>query len=365
MTNKRKYPLAIFAIVSLVILVVSSIIVAIFGINSSIEISGGSQIEITMSYEQDGVHHDGKENAQHYVNEINKVLSNHSASVDTYIVEDKLVDTFLVVRIAQKDIKNADSIKSEIATALSIDQTRVSNVENLTSYFSNKLILYIGLALLAVLAICFFTAWLRYGILAGVSMMFMILHNFIISLALIFATRIQFSMITLCVTVALTILSTFAFAMMLERNKENSKSTQYADLDNTQKMMLATKQNNWLLVFAVVVLAMSLVFLFTPIKYMRLAGLTSLIALLVTLYSTVLMVPGLHVYLLDVAGSREKKKLSKNVETKPLRKNKTTVRKKKIASEQEESAQNKTRKTSTAAKKTKSTDSKTSSKKTK
>ncbi|MBQ8468819.1 MAG: hypothetical protein IJ542_03610 [Clostridia bacterium] len=335
--TKRKYPLAIFAIISLAIVAVSAIIVAIFGINSSVEISGGSQIEITMSYEQDGVHYDGKQNTQNYVSEINKVLANHSASIDTYVVEDKLVDTYLIVRIAQKEIKNADSIKTEIATALSIDEARVSNVENLASYFSNRLILYIGLALLAVIAICFFTAWLRYGILAGVSMIFMVLHNFIISLALVFLTRIQFSMITLCTVVALTILSTFAFASILERNRENSKSSQYAELDSNEKMMLATKQNKWLLVFAIAVLAISLVFVFTPIKYVRLAGVTSLIALAVAAYSVVLMVPAIHGYLLEMAGTREKKKLSKNVEMKP-EKTKTVSRKKKAEEPKEEPA---------------------------
>jgi len=310
--NKRKYPLGILAIISLVIIAVSAIIVAIFGINTSIEIGGGSQIEITLSYEEDSVHHDGRENTTEYVEKVKKVLKEHSASIDTYFVEDKLVETTLVIRVANRNIKNADDIKVEIANALEIDQAKVSDVQLLNSYFSNKLVLYIGLAVLAILAIGFFMGWLRYGVLAGVSLMFVILHSFIMTLALIFVSRVQFSLVGLCSAIAISILSVFALACILERYKENAKSSQYEELGYDQKLMLSTKQNAWLLILAGVMCFVSVVMICTPINYMRLAGLNILISVVVGGYSASCIGPALHGYLLELAGAKEKKRLSKN-----------------------------------------------------
>ena len=310
--NKKKYPLGILAIISLVIIAVSAIIVAIFGINTSIEIGGGSQIEITLSYEEAGVHHDGKENTTVYAEKVGKVLKNHSASIDTYFVEDKLVETTLVIRVANSNIKNAADLKVEIADALEIDEARVSEVQQLKSYFSNKLVLYVGLAILAIVAICFFMGWLRHGILAGVSLMFATLHSFIVSLAIIFVTRVQFSLVGLCSAVVLTILSVFAFACILERYKENARSSQYDELNFDQKLMLATKQNNWLVAIACVTFATALVMIFTPVAYVTLAGVNVLISLVVGGYTATFMSPALHGYLLELAGAKEKKRLSKN-----------------------------------------------------
>ena len=310
--NKKKYPLGILAIISLVIIAVSAIIVAIFGINTSIEIGGGSQIEITLSYEEAGVHHDGKENTTIYAEKVGKVLKNHSASIDTYFVEDKLVETTLVIRVANSNIKNAADLKVEIADALEIDEARVSEVQQLKSYFSNKLVLYVGLAILAIVAICFFMGWLRHGILAGVSLMFATLHSFIVSLAIIFVTRVQFSLVGLCSAVVLTILSVFAFACILERYKENARSSQYDELNFDQKLMLATKQNNWLVAIACVTFATALVMIFTPVAYVTLAGVNVLISLVVGGYTATFIAPALHGYLLELAGAKEKKRLSKN-----------------------------------------------------
>lgn len=306
--NKKKYPLLVFAIVSLVIVAVSALFVAIFGINTSIEIGGGSQIEITLSHDDT----DGRENAEQYAEKVQNVLKKHAASIDTYFVEDKLTETTLVIRMANRNIKNADDLKVEIATALEIDQSRVGNVQKLTSYFSNQSVLYVGLAILAVMVICFFMGWLRYGVLAGVSLLFAVMHSAILSFALIFATRIQFSLVGLCSVVIVSIVSVFAFACILERNKENSKSSQYDELSFDQKLMLATKQNKWLLVLAAVVFVVSLVMVLTPVNYVRLAGLNILLCLVAGSYSTVFMVPALHGYLLELAGAKEKKRLSKN-----------------------------------------------------
>lgn len=306
--NKKRYPLLVFAIISLVVIAVSALFVAIFGINTSIEIGGGSQIEITLSHDDT----DGRENAESYAAKVNNVLKQHGASIDTYFVEDKLTETTLVVRVANRDIKNAADLKVEIATALEIDEARVSNVQKLTSYFSNRSVLYVGLAILAVMIICFFMGWLRYGILAGVSLLFAIMHSAILSFALIFATRVQFSLVGLCSVVIISIVSVFAFICILERYKENAKSSQYDELSYDQKLMLSTKQNKWLLVMAVVIFVISAVMILTPVNYVRLAGLNILICLVASGYSTIFMVPALHGYLLELAGAKEKKRLSKN-----------------------------------------------------
>lgn len=310
--KNKKYPLVVFAIISLAIILVSAIIVAIFSVNTSIEIGGGSQIEVVLSYDQGETHYEGKENVESYVKKIEDVLHNHKANVDSYFVEDKNIDTVLVVRIAKKSISGADSIQTEVASALDLDVSRVSKLQTLSSYFSNRLVLFVGLAILAALAICFFMGWLRYGILAGVSLMFTLLHSFILSLAIVFLTRIQFSMVGLCCSLVLSILSTFAFALVLERYRENKKSSQYAEYSYDEHLLLATKQNKWLLIFAVVGVVLSFTFVLTPVAYVRLIGLNVLISLLVAAYSTTCIAPALHCYMLEIAGNKEKVRLSKN-----------------------------------------------------
>lgn len=313
MFKMKKYPLKLFAIISLAIVVLTTVVVCVFGVNTSIEIGGGSQIEINLSNGSEYSFTD--EEIADYIQNIQDVLDKHNCKIDGYIVEDKLIDTYLVVRIAKTSIKNSETISSQIAQKLGIAQSRVGNVQRLSGSFTTSQMLYIGLAVIAIVVLCFFLGWWRYSLAGGITLAFAALHNFILSLALIFSLRVQFSMISLMGSIVGTLLSIFALVMIFERIRENSKSKQHALLSEDKKMFTATCQNKFLLLIAAVILVLSIVMICLPVRYIRLAGLSLQLCLLVAAYTCIAISPALYVNLAQVFKSREKQKLSKNVTT--------------------------------------------------
>lgn len=314
MFKNKKYPLKLFAIISLVFVALTIIFVSIFGVNTSVGIGGGSQIEVTLSYKNTSDEYvSGREDATEYVDAIKEVLKEHNCSIDSYFVEDKLVDTYLIVRIADNEIENAEKIPAQIATKLGISQSRVSNVQELSSYFTNNQMLFIGLAVLVVILICFFGGWLRYSLVGGITLAFAALHNLILSLAVIFLYRVQFSIVSLVGVLAFTVLSLLALIFILERAKENAKSKQYSELTQDEQFIKATSQNKHLIWFAAVLFALFVVMVCVPITYVQLAGVSLLLSLIVCAYTSIFVAPSLHVYLTDIKNARAKQKLSKNV----------------------------------------------------
>ena len=310
---KNKYPLKIFAIICFSVILLTSIIVGVFGINTGIEFSGGSQIEIKLSYSENETVVSGRENAAEYVNGVKDVLKEHGCNIDSYFVEDKLIDTYLVVRIAKTKIDGSETIAQEIADKLNIDASAVSTVQTLKSYFTGKQVLYIGISVAVLLLLCFFVGWLRYGLNAGVSLAFAGLHNLIISLALMLLWRVQLSVISLVGLVVFTVITIFALVFILERVRENSGSSQYENLNSAEQLLLATKQSKHLAWIAVVVFALVVVMLCVPINYVKLAAVSILICLLVCMYTSVGVAPALHSYMLEMFKQKQKEKLSKNV----------------------------------------------------
>ena len=310
---KNKYPLKIFAIISLVVIALTAIFVGVFGINSSIEIAGGSQLEVKISSYQGDEYNSGEENVAEYVSEIKNVLKDYGCSIDSYFVEDKLVDSYLIVRIAKSDIKNADQIPSAVATKLGIDASNVSEILQIESYFSNDQLIYVGLAILSVIIICFFAGWIRYSVLGGVTLAFAVLHNFILSLAVTFLTRVQFSIVSLVATILFSAITVFVLVVILERVKENAQSSQYANMSEAQQLIVSTKQNKMLLYISVAILAVCLVLICIPVKYVQLSALSVALCTLVAGYTSICVAPALYVYLLEIKNIKEKLRLSKDV----------------------------------------------------
>lgn len=313
MFKDKKYPLKLFAIISLVVVVLTTVFVCIFGVNTSIDIGGGSQIEIKLSYNDGTTVISGKENATDYVNKIEDVLSMNGCHINSYVVEDKAVDSYLIVKIAKTQIKNADRIPAQIANKLGISESRVGNVQKISSSFSSTQMLFIGLSILAVVLICFLFGWLRYSLMGGVSLAFGSLHNIILSLAILFLFRVQFSMISIVNIAIQSVMGSFVMALLLEKIRENSKSKQFASLTEDEKMWTVTKQSKNLIWFAGVIFAFALCLIFIPIRSLQLAGLSILLTLIVTVYTNIFIAPALFINLADIRNAREKQRLSKNV----------------------------------------------------
>lgn len=307
----KKYPLKIFSAISLAIICIAIVVVSIFGIKSSIELGGGSQIEIQISYtNESGDIVDGKDQALDYVKTVKKTLKDYRCSVDSYFVEDKLADTYLVIRIAKTNIKNADQLRQDLSTDLNISIERVSNVDILSSYFSGDTLLYIGLSILIILALSFFLGWIRYNLLSGVALSFALLHNIILSLALLIITRVQFSMVSLVAMLLMSTLMQFAICMILERNKENLKSKVYQSKSVAENLMISTKQNKALLIFPAVLALVSVILLFIPVRQIQLSSVSLLLLLVSATYTVLCLAPALITYLIEIKEMRNKQKLS-------------------------------------------------------
>lgn len=313
MLKDKKYPLKLFAIISLVIVVLTTIFVCIFGVNTSIDIGGGSQIEIKLSYQGDTAWVSGRDDVPDYVDKIEDVLSDNGCHIDSYVVEDKSVDTYLIVKIAKTNIKNADRIPAQIANKLGINQTRVGNIQKISSSFSNKQMLYIGLSILAVVIGCFLFGWLRYSLIGGVALAFGSLHNLIISIAVLFLFRVQFSMISIVSVIVESVLGSLVVAHLMECIRSSSKTKQFMTLSEDEKMWTVTKQSKNLIWLAGVIFAFALCLIFIPIRSLQLSGLSILLGMLVTAYTSIFMVPALYANLAEIRNTKEKQRLSKNV----------------------------------------------------
>ena len=122
-------------------------------------------------------------------------------------------------------------------------------------------------------------------------------------------------MISLVAVLALSLISLCSLIHILERKRENDKSSQYADLTEDQKMIAATKQSKSALFIAGIVLLLALAMICVPIRYIELAGISIVLSLIACVYTTICVAPALHSYMCDVHSEREKQKLSKNVTT--------------------------------------------------
>lgn len=314
-TNTKKYPLLISAIVSCVIVVVSLFILGFFGMKLGTSLGGGSQFEVVISNDA---------NTKEYVKDIKSVVADNGYRVDTSFVEEKFkagesqfeyTERCLVIKIADKDIcaEKQTAIRNAVAEKLGIDVADVSEIEVITSVIKGKDVLFLGLALGIVVIALFAFAWIRYNLYAGLSFILANLHNVILFLSLMILTRIQINMISLVAIVVLTLIMSAVLIVIYEKYRE------LANLKTEEKMTIynrmAVSEKETLKPYGIIAgiaLVFALLMLFVPVAMVRFAALGVIFALLVTVYTTLIIGPGSYASLLELKNDYLMAVLSRN-----------------------------------------------------
>lgn len=314
-TNTKKYPLLISAIVSCVIVVVSLFILGFFGMKLGTSLGGGSQFEVVISNDA---------NTKEYVKDIKSVVADNGYRVDTSFVEEKFkagesqfeyTERCLVIKIADKDIcaEKQTAIRNAVAEKLGIDVADVSEIEVITSVIKGKDVLFLGLALGIVVIALFAFAWIRYNLYAGLSFILANLHNVILFLSLMILTRVQINMISLVAIVVLTLIMSAVLIVIYEKYRE------LANLKTEEKMTIynrmAVSEKETLKPYGIIAgiaLVFALLMLFVPVAMVRFAALGVIFALLVTVYTTLIIGPGSYASLLELKNDYLMAVLSRN-----------------------------------------------------
>lgn len=313
--STKKYPLLISAIVSCVIVVVSLFILGFFGMKLGTSLGGGSQFEVVISNDA---------NTKEYVKDIKSVVADNGYRVDTSFVEEKFkagesqfeyTERCLVIKIADKDIcaEKQTAIRNAVAEKLGIDVADVSEIEVITSVIKGKDVLFLGLALGIIVVALFAFAWIRYNLYAGLSFILANLHNVILFLSLMILTRVQINMISLVAIVVLTLIMSAVLIVIYEKYRElaNLKTEEKMTISN--RMAVSEKETlKPYGIIAGIALVFALLMLFVPVAMVRFAALGVIFALLVTVYTTLIIGPGSYASLLELKNDYLMAVLSRN-----------------------------------------------------
>ncbi len=311
----KKYPLLISLIVSCVIVITSLFILGFFGMNIGTSLAGGSQFEVRI---------DSTVDAEKYIADIKTVLAEKGLKADTTFVEDKPVaglvdgeytDRCIVVKIAKKGISNEKKaeVKNALAEKLDVDVSQITDIEEITSSIKSKNILFIGLAI-GIVAICLFVLGLiRYDVFAGISFILSFLHNIILYLSILILTRVQLNLVSLTVVLVLTLAMSGLLIQIYEKNKE--LETLKLDEKQTIAERLITSEKQASVPYAFVggaILVLAILLFIVPVSSVRLTAINIIIALVVTIYTSLIVGPGVYASLLEMREMNRKAILSRN-----------------------------------------------------
>lgn len=311
----KKYPLLICMIISCVVVVTSLFILGFFGMNLGVSLGGGSQFEITMPSDANSVE---------YVEKVKVAVSGKDYRVDSTFVEDKFVageentdytQSVLVVKIAKKDIseESKEAIRNAVAEELVINISAISSIENVTSVVKAKNVLFLGLAV-GIIALCLFVLGLvRYDVFAGLSFILAYLHNIILYLSILILTRVQLNMMSLGVMLVLTLAMSAVLIQIYEKNREVTRMHTAEKMTVSERMISSEVSAVKSFVFvAVAVFVFACLLMFVPTAIVRFTSLNIVIALVVTMYTSLFVGPGVYASLLELKDYAVKANLSRN-----------------------------------------------------
>lgn len=302
--KKQKSLLWLYAVISFVVIVVAVVLSLTVGINLGTDIGGGTQIEVTVS---------STENISSQVDKIEDVLKNYNLRSERVFVEDKYTDTLIVVRVAEKSIENEADIRTLIAEELGIDEANIAEFATINGTVTNRAVIWTSVAIICLLLVVFIAGWIRYGIIAGLTLMISLLHTLLLSVAMLIITRLPINFVSLIVILCGIVFVLFALVLTLERIKENSALKHNESL-STAELVEISKRGviKPLIVFAVLIMVVAIVLVCIPVRYVALSALSLIVCLAVCVYSYYLLGIELHKYLLELKATNDKLKLSKN-----------------------------------------------------
>ena len=313
--NLKKYPLLVSLIISCVLVVASIFVVAFCGLKLNPSLGGGSQFELSIS---------DSANAKNYVQSIKTVLRENNISYDSFTVEDKAKagetagsqsQRYIVVNILATNVSDETELKirTDIAKELGISVDNISGIDNIISSIKSKDILLFGLGI-GIIAICLFVFGLiRYDIFAGLSFFISILHNLILFLSVMILTRIPVGLVSIAAVAILSLIMTAVLVSIFEQNKHDSE-LHLAEKETPSERLIkaevsAIKPYFFVLISVVV---FSLILFFIPLNNVLFSSLSVLIALAVSVYTTLLIGPAVYGTFLDIKKARFDATLSRN-----------------------------------------------------
>lgn len=311
----KKYPFLVSLIISFVIVVASIFVVAFCGLKLNPSLGGGSQFEISIADDA---------NAKTYVQNIKDVLKDNGISYDSFTVEDKAkggesagsyTQRYIVVNVLATNVSDETELKvrNEIASKLSVSVDNISGMENIISSIKPKDILLFGLGI-GIIAICLFVfGYIRYGIFAGVAFFLSILHNLILFLSIMIVTRIPLGLVSIASIAILSLIMSAVLVSIFEKNKLDSE-VHLAEKETPSERLIKAEISavKPYVVVVLAVLLFTVMLLFVPLNNVIFSSLSILIALVVSVYTTLLIGPSVYGTFLDIKQARFDATLSRN-----------------------------------------------------
>lgn len=310
---KKKILLPIYLAVSLILIITAVVMSLTLGVNLGIDFNGGKQVEIKL---------EENTNTDNYDKAINEVLKNYGLSIDSTLTQDKYTDTYYVFKINTNEIsnENATKIRTDIATKLNISEENVSEIISISGNVTVKTLVTISIAAGCVFILFFFISWIRYGIMNGLTTLFVSLHSMILSFALILITRLQINIPTVIAVLVSTLFTLAILAIILENVREN-KVKHTNELTYKEMFAIANKKSiPSMVIFTSAIVIFAIASLFNPAIYIKLFALALIECVVVSIYSANFVGYELGAILSTVSAEKVKQKLSKNVEPKSTKK---------------------------------------------
>lgn len=312
---QKKYPLLVSLIVSCVIVIASIVVLALCGMKLSPSLGGGSQFEIAIADNAD---------AKTNIQSIKDVLKENNIQYDSFFVEDnsqagEAVAEFsqrkIVVNIVATNVSDEveSKIKNMVAEKLDVSINNISSIENMVSSIKSKDILLFGLGI-GIIAVCLFIfGFVRYDVFAGLSFLLAIIHNLILFLSIIILTRIPLGLVTLAGISVLTLIMLACLVSMYEKNRAEAELHLNEKETPSQRMIRVERAviKPYSFVALAIVIFSGLLFL-VPVYNVMFSAISILIALLVTIYTTIFVAPGVYASILDLRKASFDATLSRN-----------------------------------------------------
>jgi len=306
--NKKR--LFLVNIIISFVLIVSAVVVSLTaGIKLGSDIGGGTMFEVKI---------EGNVAAKEDIRKIKNVLKHNGESYETIFVEDKNVDTVIVVKIADKKIEKQAQITKQIAEKLEIEETDISQFRTFSGSISKRAVLYASITIVCLLLFVFVAGWIRYGIVSGLSIMFAILHSFMLGVSLFIVTRLPITIIAITMMLVAQVALVFALVLMLEKIHENAKLKHNENLSAGELISVSFKSMLKPVAFlGIMSLVVALTMVCVPVRMVTLSACALIICLVTCAYSFYFIWLPVHEKLVELKANSDKLKLSRNVSPAP------------------------------------------------
>lgn len=298
LTKQLKYFLA----VSITLILVGIIVLFTCGVQPSVELMGGTQIEVNIT---------NTENKEEALQNVVSQLKKQGIVIENAFTENKQLESYVVVRTPNKNISN--QTLQNLANSIKTDVSNVT-ASNISSTISTKYIVMAVVALMLTSVAAFILAWIRYGILSGISMLLSSLHATLLAGSVIVFTRIMLTTGAFIGIAIATLLTIVYNIFIFEKNKDHQDvvtldkaKTKVHSIEQAVSHTLPT-----MLIVSAVIVIFAIIGMFAGAVQIVMFMLALLVAAAVSVYSSAFFGMSLEAKLQQNAQNAQKQKLSKN-----------------------------------------------------